>query len=174
MAPDFFTQHVTHPTTSPPAPVVSSAPRVTTILVFAEPAAGVSTRTLYPSGIFGAMYPMDGARFVYAFCSCSSRAVLASSPGYVADVSSRDAPSDERAFSSCAANANASKANALVPTVPIAMFGTGARFLLETPTSAPGVKGGVGARVHARIRGARDTARGATRTRHSHADMSVQ
>jgi len=113
---------------------------------------------------------MDGARFVYAFCSCSSRAVLASSPGYVADVSSRDAPS-ELAFSSCAANANASKANALVP---IAMFGTGARFLLETPTSAPGVRGGVGARVHARIRGARDAARGATRTRHSHADMSVQ
>ena len=118
------------------------------------------------------MYPIEGARFVYAFCSCSSRAVLASSPGYVADVSSRDAPSDERAFSSCAANANASKANALVPTA--INRGTGARFLLETPTSAPGVKGGVGARVHARIRGARDAARGATRTRHSHADMSVQ
>ena len=119
------------------------------------------------------MYPMDGARFVYAFCSCSSRAVLASSPGYVADVSSRDAPS-ERAFSSCAAKANASKANALVPTVLIAIIGTGTRFLLETPTSAPGVKDSVGARVHARIRGARDAARGATRTRHSHADMSVQ
>ena len=52
---DFFTQHVTHPTASPPVPVFSSAPRVTTILVLPDPAVGSSTRTRYPSGIFGAM-----------------------------------------------------------------------------------------------------------------------
>ena len=99
---------------------------------------------------------------MYAFCSCSSRAVLASSPGYVADVSSRDVPSDRRAFSSCAANANASKANALVPTAD--RCGTGARFLLETPTCAPGVKA-ASARGSTRGSEVRGTPRGARRER---------